>query len=273
MVSLNGDFQLLRKVKKWIILLICFTALVTFAQEDSIKVKKTAKEEYLIFSNFPVFTNSKEQKISNLLYSGPGFGFANASEAYRENWRFRILNLSGVFTYQQPYTQTSQVFNPRLDIGFWTYKKWYEDDFQRLFAGASIYSLLNAKVIPELGNSSISAELFPFIQIPIWYERQVKLLKRDFTGFAKFEFPLYGYFFRLPKFAVSGLDGIGSFHAPFWRFQRTNFEFGLERKLPNLPNKWRIAYQWEFYHYTENEVFETHTVYHYLKISWLLRRK
>lgn len=246
-----------------------FQGYCTNAQQDT----GFANETYLIFSTQPVFTNFKEEKISNLLYTGGGLSFSNTSEEYHKNWRFRIENFSVTFTYSQPYTKSSQAFNPRINLGGWAYKKLIDLPEKRLFAGPSIYGISNVKIVPELANSSVSVELIPFLQVGGWYEQDVKILKRDFVAFTRLDFPIYGYMWRLPKFGLSGFDALGSSHRPFWRFQRINWEFGVERKLPNLPNRWRLSYRWEFYHYKENEVFSTYTFYHYLGVSWLLRTK
>lgn len=252
----------------------CLIALVGFANTDS---TKKFYPEFLIFENYAIYNNVKDQKISNLLYSGAGLGFGNSSEQYRDSWRLRLLQAAGMFTFMQPYTKTTQVFNPRIDIGFWAYYDLQNfgigNSNSKIFSGGSIYLIGNFKIIPNLGNSLLHAEVIPFLQIPLWLEKNITLKNKPFVLFSKLDLPLYGYLFQIPAYSLPGFDFLNRSHLPFWRFQRVNLEVGLQRQLPNLPNQWRLSYQWEFYHFKKNEVFHNYTVYHYLKLAWMLKRK
>jgi hypothetical protein len=136
-----------------------------------------------------------------------------------------------------------------------------------LYLGGELSLLVNARILSALGNSAINLDLVPSLAAALQYERDVtlRLFKSPLRLDGGLRLPLLSYVLRLPQYGLSGLGGISSALAPVGDFTRVVTELGFGTAFsPRNPNRWRFAYQWDFYAYSDLDIHPLRVAQHAL---------
>jgi hypothetical protein len=145
----------------------------------------------------------KDQRMSNLIYQGPGavlnFGRRAQWSSFISEWHFVRLQ----YNISRPSHANTTVANPGAGLRYLQLRRLYTPGTHDIYAGAQALVTGNFRIAPRLGNSYLFADLIAEIRPQAELHFQSRFLWRDWNLELSLAASMLGYTVRVPEYGVS----------------------------------------------------------------------
>ncbi|MFW5877673.1 MAG: hypothetical protein ACOCUP_01030 [bacterium] len=265
------------KLRNFLLILLFLFPSVLNAQslKDRIEVfiekrqeKIALTDKYQISGPVLSYGSLQDQRISPLIYPGPGAGIYWTTFKISPKWT-TIHDLRLQYNHLQgPSTLNSQFRSPqgRLESSFLRHIR--SDSWA---AGGGISGEYTANFYDKLENDSFHGDGVVSLNAVASYTEEFPLLKREAWFRSSLIVPVFSYINRFPDYNIGGMEHILAGPGSYRRL-------GLKAELVKLmkhskENRVSISYEWDFWHLTnEDEGLPVRTANHRLRIGFWLKR-
>ena len=267
------------------LLLLVLAGAGLFAQDKPGKAEKrqlktAAKLEirsqrihYLTLELGGAFGQTLDRRMALNRYAGAGlYAGAGITTWGPKGWKYHDLLATRFLGIAQSHAQ-SIAFNTFNESQGLYFQRLADRGGWQLYAGGGWSTLVNARINPALGNSSVHGEALISGQAGALAARNVKI---PLLGNCRVEYllrlPLFTAVGRVPSYGLSGLGGPSLALAPLGDFTRVSSRLAISRPIrKGNPNHWQLAYSWDFYSYNDNEIHPLRVANHALTYSLFIR--
>lgn len=242
------------------------------ARKEKREQKKANQTYFLILETAATYSNNQDLSTSNQLYNGPGVGFSLSELKFRPKTiqDYEIAGLGTNFISSQGGI-SGYDFNVTMNYGHLFILDKQPNDW-RIAVGPKIDLLTKVRVLLPLGNSAAhwdgtltlgaAARVDKTIQLP--------LIRKEVQFYSEAHLPIAGYINR-PSYGIPGWEVIHqvAYIGNMFRFEMENgIIFPIGR---NNNNAFRIAYNWDFFRYRDNEAYRVITGHHALGFGLMVK--
>lgn len=267
------------------LLLLVLAGAGLFAQDKPGKAEKrqlktAAKLEirsqrihYLSLEMGGAFGQTSDRRMAFNRYTGSGLYLGAGLTTWGpKGWMYHDLLATRFLGLSQAHGQ-SIAFNTFNESQGLYFRRLADRSGWQLYAGGGWSTLVNARILPALGNSSIHAEVLISGQAGGMAVRDINL---PLLGKYRMEYllrlPLISTIGRIPSYSISGLPGPSLGLAPIGDLTRVSSRLAISRPIrKGNPNLWQLAYSWDFYGYNDNEIHPLRVANHALTYSLFIR--
>ncbi len=199
-----------------------------------------------------------DQRMSALLYGGPGGGIAFGRHVRRPGYITEATFARADLHYTKPDHGGTIVYNPVFGMGYKYMRGLIDGDFMTIYLGGQSDLLANIRMAPSLGNSFLYADILLDIRPVVQSSLSFHFLKRPWFVDLGAGMSIMGYAFRFPDYGVGfeiGNDGSLAMQPttnmmlhPF-NYQRLTTSVHIRESFGGSynPNWFRIGYVWDYY--------------------------
>jgi hypothetical protein len=145
----------------------------------------------------------KDQRMSNLIYQGPGavlnFGRRAQWSSFISEWH--VVRLQ--YNNSRPSHANTIVANPGVGFRYLQLRRLYTPGTHDIYAGAQALVTGNFRIAPRLGNSYLFADMIAEVRPHAELYFQSRFLWRDWNLEFSFAASMLGYTVRIPEYGVS----------------------------------------------------------------------
>lgn len=206
------------------------------------------------------YVTLQDTRMSPLIYSGPGAGFALSFDVVRDRWlwphavAFRYAWPSGTDVLHGKYESISGEADSSL---------LYRFAAAGFAAGGGVRTGLHVRSYDKLQNNMLNSDFSVSLNASGRWERPFTVLSRSAVLHVRADVPLVSWINRSPAFAIHGSRAYWAPPSPYFR---TTVEAALTWNLKWSPrNSARVRYVWDFSALNEFDGFQkqriaTHTL-------------
>ncbi|MEL6720648.1 MAG: hypothetical protein AAFP82_18230 [Bacteroidota bacterium] len=240
-------------------------------KKEQLKLRKQERlsqtNSYFVLEGIGTYRNVQDLATSNQIYNGFGGGIGFGGFQIRNNnvqeFRARggyngISSQAGIstddFWGNFSYTYLRKLKNPKF------------------FLGGQANFLSQVRYTDALSNSSLHWELVGSLGVTARAQSPftIPLLKKQVETYAQIYLPLIAYVNR-PIYGITVSGEMEQYISTLGRLGNTSMEFGMHFPIrKNNPNRLRIAYQWDFLRWRDNDIHKVVTGQHIISIGLLV---
>lgn len=231
------------------------------------KEKIAVTDKYQVSGPVLSYGSLQDQRISPLVYPGPGAGIYWRSFKITPKWT-TIHDLRLQYNHLQgPSTLNSQFRSPqgRIESNFLRHLK---NDWA---VGGGLSGEYMANFYSKLENDAFHGNGIVSLNATASFTEDFQLLKKDAWFRSSVTLPLFSYINRIPDYNIGGMEQI--FAGPV-SFRRLSFKAELIKMMKHSKeNRVSISYEWDFWHLkNEEEGLPVKVANHRLRIGFWLKR-
>ncbi len=232
------------------------------------KEKIAVTDKYQVSGPVLSYGSLQDQRISPLVYPGPGAGIYWTSFKLTPKWttihdlRLQYTHLQGPSTLSSPFRSPQG----RLESNFLRH---FRNDLWA--AGGGLSGEYLANFYSKLVNDAFHGDGFVSLNATASYTKEFQLLRRNAWFRSSLFVPVFSYINRIPDYNIGGVEHV--FAGP-----GTFRKLGVRAELIKLmkhseENGFSISYEWDFWHLkNEKEGLPVRTANHRLRIGFWLKR-
>jgi hypothetical protein len=206
------------------------------------------------------YVTLQDDRMSPLIYSGPGAGFGLSGDVIREKW---LWPHSATFRYAWPagtpvLPGSYESISGEADVSLQ-----YRLSGTGFSVGGGAGASMHVRRYDKLQNNMLNTDFAVSLNFAGGWQRGFTVFARSAIFHVRADVPLVSWITRSPAF---GIHGSRAYWAPPSRYFRATIETALTWELPRSPgNNARMRYIWDFYSLDEHGGYQklriaTHTL-------------
>lgn len=224
-------------------------------------------DRYQISGPVVSYGTAQDQRISQLIYPGPGAGIYWESFRVSPGWT-TITSLRLQYNHLRGPETLNEVFrNPhgRLETLFL-----YHTLNESWEVGGGLSADYQMLIYEKLVNDSYHGDGIASFNVSAFYKKPFQLMKKDAWLRTGLIIPIFSYVNRMPEYNISGMKHI--LVGPD-KYRRVSMRTGIIKKLKHSEeNKVSISYEWDFSFLDDSDgQFPARAAYHRLSLGFWLK--
>jgi len=244
----------------------------TKKEERQLRKQERLREtnSYFILEVLGTYRNVQDLATSNQIYDGfgGGIGFGgfrtrnNTIQEFRARGGYNSISSRAGISTDDSWGNFSYVY----------LKKLKKESKPSLAIGGQANILAQVRYTDALNNSSLHWEVVGSLGITARAQSPftIPLIKKQVETYVQVYLPLIAYINR-PIYGITVSGEMEQYVSTLGRLGNTNIEFGMHFPIrKNNTNRFKIAYQWDFLRWRDNEIHKVVTGQHYISFGLLV---